>query len=105
MFFDLTAEPADVQDASVAVIMLEGCHERAIWFSPVFLGCFCFFLQADIRETGTLTEHELSEAMRSVMGVTPNAAETTRVLRFFGERGSEGEFCCGERRVAMAVAM
>lgn len=47
--------------------------------------------QADIRESGTLTEHELSDAMRSVMGATPKSGETSRVLRFFGEPGSDGE--------------
>lgn len=47
--------------------------------------------QADIRESGTLTEHELSDAMRAVMGATPKASETSRVLRFFGEPGAEGE--------------
>lgn len=47
--------------------------------------------QADVRESGTLTEHELSDAMRTVMGATPKAAETSRVLRFFGEPGAEGE--------------
>lgn len=48
-------------------------------------------LQADVREAGTLTEHELSSAMRSVMGTTPKAGETSRVLHFFGEQGTGGE--------------
>lgn len=47
--------------------------------------------QADVREAGTLTEHELSSAMRSVMGAAPKAGETSRVLHFFGERGAGGE--------------
>ncbi|CBN79052.1 Hypothetical leucine rich repeat protein [Ectocarpus siliculosus] len=48
------------------------------------------FFQADVRGSGTLTEHELSGAMRIVMGVTPKAAETSRVLRFFGAPGAQG---------------
>ncbi|CAM9398805.1 unnamed protein product [Ectocarpus sp. 13 AM-2016] len=48
------------------------------------------FFQADVRGSGTLTEHELSGAMRIVMGVTPKAAETYRVLRFFGAPGAQG---------------
>ena len=44
-----------------------------------------------MRESGTLTEHELSDAMRSIMGATPKVAETSRVLRFFGEPGAAGE--------------
>lgn len=47
--------------------------------------------QADIRDVGSLTEQELSDAMRSVMGAAPKAAETSRVLRFFGEQRAEGE--------------
>lgn len=54
-------------------------------------GLFSSSPQADVRESGTLTEHELSDAMRSVMGTTPKAAETSRVLRFFGEPGAAGE--------------
>lgn len=54
--------------------------------------------QADIRESGTLTEHELSHAMRIVMGATPKAGETSRVLRFFGEPGSDGERVAGAVR-------
>lgn len=49
------------------------------------------FFQADVREAGTLTEYELSGAMRSVMGAAPKAGETSRVLRFFGEKGAQGE--------------
>ncbi|CAM9890544.1 unnamed protein product, partial [Ectocarpus sp. 12 AP-2014] len=48
------------------------------------------FFQADVRGSGTLTEHELSGAMRIVIGVTPKAAETSRVLRFFGAPGAQG---------------
>ncbi|CAM9882083.1 unnamed protein product [Ectocarpus sp. 4 AP-2014] len=48
------------------------------------------FFQADVRGSGTLTEHELSGAMRIVMGVTPKTAETSRVLRFFGAPGAQG---------------
>lgn len=67
---------------------------RSISVSLVLLFCrmICFFsFQADIRESGTLTEHELSDAMRSIMGSTPKAGETSRVLRFFGQPGAEGE--------------
>lgn len=66
--------------------------------APILIGLYIArsasllpFSQADIRESGTLTEHELSDAMRIVMGSTPKAGETSRVLRFFGDPGSEGE--------------
>lgn len=69
--------------------------------TPIFLcACSYFFSQADVREVGTLTEYELSSAMRSVMGATPKAGETSRVLHFFGERGAEGEKGGKRRRAA-----
>lgn len=49
------------------------------------------YFQADIRETGNLTEHELGDAMRIVMGTMPKASDMARVLRFFGQRGADGK--------------
>ncbi|CAM9912668.1 unnamed protein product, partial [Scytosiphon promiscuus] len=64
-------------------------HTAALEVADSVLDVRHAFFEVDIRESGTLTEHELSDAMRIVMGSTPKAGETSRVLRFFGEPGPE----------------
>lgn len=55
--------------------------------------CPFFFTvsQADIKESGALTEQELSGAMRVVVGVMPKPEEASRIMRFFGEQRAEGK--------------
>ncbi|CAM9693684.1 unnamed protein product [Hapterophycus canaliculatus] len=86
--YSVKLDPAVLSLDRAAAEELEA-HTTALEVADSVLDVRHAFFQADIRESGTLTEHELSDAMRSVMGSTPKAGEALRVLRFFGEPGAE----------------